>query len=287
MTFWLGLAALILVLLVLVYLFLIFPRVSNGADMEALRTQYAHRGLWNSRIPENSLSAFQRAMAHGYGIELDIQLSKDKKVMVFHDRNLKRMCGVDRRLSDLTYEELRHLRLAGTNETIPTLKEVLACINGKVPLMIEVKGEKEPLLCSRAARMLDTYPGAFCIESFSPLILNWFKNYRPSYARGQLVTKITHHERKGSRLVNFLLFHLLLNVLSRPDFISVNDSYRNRPVFLLCTKIFHTTGFSWTIRHAKDFQKCHRQGWFCIFEHLSPQKPNSHPIRSPKERNLP
>ena len=271
MTLVLGILGILAALLILLWGFLILPRVSGGADMELLRVNYAHRGLWNDRFPENSLSAFAMAARAGCGIELDIQLSKDRRVMVFHDGDLKRMCGVNKKVSELTCAELKQLRLLGTGETIPTLSEVLALINGRVPLMIEIKGERpDPALCVRTVRMLDAYNGPFCIESFSPLILRWFKHYRPSYARGQLVTKVTHHDRPGSRAVNFLLSHMLLNVLSRPDFISINGRFRKRPVFLLCTKVFHTPGFVWTVQTKKDLIGCQKQGLNGIFEKFLP-----------------
>ena len=270
MSFWIGLLALIALILVLLYLCAILPRLNGGADMEMLRGNYAHRGLWNEQVPENSLQAFALAVQSGYGIELDIRLSRDHVIMVFHDDDLKRMCGVNRRVCELTCAELKTLHLNGTSQTIPTLSEVLALVGGRVPLMIEVKGEDEPRLCKLASQLLDTYPGAFCVESFSPLILRWFKNYRPSYARGQLVTKVRASDRRGNPFVNFLLTHMLLNFMSRPDFISVNGLYRNRPVFLLCLQILRTPGFVWTVRNKKDFVICRKEGWMTIFEKFRP-----------------
>lgn len=268
-----GMIALILVIVILLYLFLIMPNVSHPADMDALCTGYAHRGLWDAKIPENSLAAFSRAVQAGYGIELDVQLSKDRQVMVFHDASLKRMCGVNRRVCDLTCAELKAMALKGTGQTIPTLSEVLALVKGRVPLMIEVKGETvQKALCVRIARMLDSYEGAFCIISFSPLILNWFKNYRPCYARGQLVTKVTNHQRKGSCFANFFLTHMLLNFLSRPDFISINQKYRKRLSMLLCTRVFHRVGFAWTVGSKKEYGECRRQGLFPVFEGIHPPR---------------
>ena len=266
-----GLVALVIVIFILLYFFLIMPNVSHPADMDALTMGYAHRGLWDEKIPENSLASFARAVQAGYGIELDVQLSKDRQVMVFHDASLKRMCGVNRRVSELTCAELKALALKGTGQTIPTLAEVLALVKGRVPLMIEVKGERvQKALCVRMVRMLDSYEGAFCIISFSPLILNWFKNYRPCYARGQLVTKVTNRQRKGSFFANFFLTHMLLNFLSRPDFISINQKYLKRPSVFLCTRVFHKVAFAWTVRSKKEYGECRRQGAFPVFEGIRP-----------------
>ena len=268
-----GILALVIVLLILLYLFLMMPNVSHTADMDALCDQYAHRGLWDEKSPENSLAAFAHAVQMGYGIELDVQLSKDKQVMVFHDPSLKRMCGVNRRVCELTCAELKVLSLKGSDQTIPTLAEVLSLVRGRVPLMIEVKGEQvETALCVRMSRMLDSYRGPFCVISFSPLILNWFKNYRPCYARGQLVTRVTKNDRKGSRIVSFLLSHMLLNFLSRPDFISMRFSCRKRPSFLLCTQVFHVCGFLWTLRNKKDYVECRKQGMLPVFEQIRPPR---------------
>ncbi|MBE6668403.1 MAG: glycerophosphodiester phosphodiesterase [Ruminococcaceae bacterium] len=272
MTVVIGAAVFALSVIILIYLFLISPRVSAPADMELLKGAYAHRGLWNERYPENSLPALKRAMENGFGIEIDIQLSKDKQIVVFHDDDLKRMCGVSKKVAELTLAELKALRLKETAETIPTLSEVLRLVHGKVPLLIEIKGERaDDRLCRGASLLLDRYNGAFCIQSFSPLIVRWFKRYRPNYARGQLVTKITSHTRKGSKTVNFLLTHMLTNFLSRPDFISINGHLRKRLGFLICTKLLHAEGFAWTIRNQKDFDICRKSGLSIIFEKFIPK----------------
>ena len=272
MAFALGLAALILALVLLLWLFLILPRIAGRADTDLIRCDYAHRGLWGNGIPENSLAAFAAAVRGGYGIELDLQRSKDGVVMVFHDNDLRRLCGVNARIGELSYTELKRLHLCGTAETIPTLSEVLSLVKGRVPLMLEIKGEQaDPILCQQVVRLMDAYMGPFGIVSFSPLILRWFKQYRPTYARGQLLTRVTHHQRKGSRAVNFLLSHMLLNFLSRPDFISVNKRYRHRPVLRLCHRFLHIPCFVWTARSKQEHRQYRKQGWFCIFERPQPQ----------------
>ena len=268
-----GILLLCAALLALLYLYLILPRVKGGADLELLRCPYAHRGLWNDQIPENSLPAFAHAMRRGYGIELDVQRTGDGCVVVFHDDSLKRLCGVDRTVGDLTLAQLRSLRLGQSDQSIPTLKEVLALVRGRVPLMIELKGERpDPILCQALTELLDGYAGPFSVISFSPLILGWFKKYRPSYARGQLVTKITKHVRRGSRPVNFLLSNLLLNCVSRPDFLSINGHNRHRLSFLICTRLFHTLGFVWTIRSKQEALLARKAGLFPIFEKILPPK---------------
>lgn len=268
-----GILALLIVLVFLSYLFLIMPNLSNPADMEALRTSYAHRGLWNEHVPENSMAAFARAVQKGYGIELDVQLSKDKKVVVFHDESLKRMCGVDRTVGELTVAELKSLRLKDSDQTIPLLAEVLAMVGGRVPLMIEVKGiEVKVALCVRLAKMLDAYRGAFSVISFNPRILSWFKSYRPCYARGQLVTNSKKKTRRGSRIANFFLTHMMLNFLSRPDFISVRKDLCRRPSIFLMIRVFRLQGFAWTVKTSEEWRACRRLKMLCVFEKIEPKR---------------
>ncbi len=262
---------LILIILFLVYLFLISPRLRDRADMDLLLVDYAHRGLWNETYPENSLPAFALASDAGFGIELDIQLTKDKRIVVFHDYDLKRMCGVDRKISELTYSELCEYRLRGTAFGIPTLAEVLKLVDGRVPLLVELKGEDGNIeLCKRAVALLDKYQGAFSVESFNPLLLRWFKKFRPRYARGQLVTKVTKKTRKGSTIVGFALTNLLLNVISRPDFIAVDGKIRKRPMIFLCERLFKAKVLVWTVRSRKDYELCRRERHHSIFERFIP-----------------
>lgn len=257
--------------LALAYLFLLMPRVANKADMELLEVNYAHRGLWNEEYPENSLPAFARAVSAGYGIELDIQLSKDKRIMVFHDASLKRMCGVDGKLCDYTCEELKKMKLLGTEHTIPTLAEVLGLVSGRIPLLIELKGETpDTELCARAADMLDKYRGAFSVESFNPFLLRWFKRFRPRYARGQLVTKMTHKTENRNAFINFVLSNMLTNVLSRPDFIAVSKGQRNTPMVHICESSFKAKVFVWTVRSDEEQAECEKEERNTIFESITP-----------------
>ncbi len=272
MTLYLGVAVFVTAMIALIYLFLISPRLSSGADMEPLDCDYAHRGLWSEHLPENSLSAFEAAARRGFGIELDIRLTKDKRIVVFHDDDLRRMCGVNKRVCELTLSELRALSLKGTRERIPTLSEVLRLIDGRVPLLIEVKGEAEPLLCRRASALLDTYSGAFCVESFSPIILRWFKKYRPSYPRGQLVTGISSVKRKGRLIIGFVLSNMLANFISRPDFIAIHQKKKRNLGFILCTRAFHAKGFIWTVRTPAERASCRRLGYHTIFEKFIPKE---------------
>lgn len=157
----------ILIVLILLYVFLLIPRLPRR-DMSALtKVDYAHRGLWNAQRPENSLSAFRSAVDAGYGIELDVHRTKDGVLVVHHDDNLKRVCGVDRRIAQSTLAEVRACHLSGTDEVVPTFDEVLEAVGGRVPLIVELKVEQNvDSLCSAVRERMQHYNGLWCMESF-------------------------------------------------------------------------------------------------------------------------
>ena len=201
---------------------------------------YAHRGLHSSdrKIPENSLAAFRLAAKEGYGIELDVQLSKDGKVVVFHDDTLDRVCGVHARVDDLTWEELSKLRLCGTEEVIPLFSEVLSSIDGCEALIVELKnGPRNRELCQKTLKLISGYHGNVCIESFNPMIVAWFRFHAPDLVRGQLATTLENYaddDIRGTKA--FVLHHTLLNFLARPQFIAYRIGPRP-PLVRLCTSL--------------------------------------------------
>lgn len=147
----------------------------------------AHRGLWTrGGAPENSLAAFQAACEAGYGVELDVHLSSDGEAMVFHDDDLKRMTGVEGKLQDRTAADLAELRLAGTDEAIPTLRETLALIGRRAMVHIELKtayGKVGPLE-QRVHELLIDHVGPTCVIGFNPYSHAWFADRFPGVLRG-------------------------------------------------------------------------------------------------------
>jgi glycerophosphoryl diester phosphodiesterase len=147
----------------------------------------AHRGLWRpDGAPENSLGAFQAACAAGYGVELDVHLSADGEAMVFHDNKLARMTGAEGRLRDRTAADLGALKLAGTDETIPTLREALVEIGHRAMVHIELKipfGEVGPLE-RRVHEIIADHAGPLCIIGFNPYSHAWFADRYPGVLRG-------------------------------------------------------------------------------------------------------
>ena len=132
------------------------------------RRTFAHRGLFDhlSR-PENSLAAFSAAVEHGYGIELDLQMTADGKIVVFHDESLQRMCSTPLKIEQSTFAELQKHPLLNSDQTIPLFSEVLQLVDGKVPLIVEIKSTEhyEPL-CLKVYDLLRRYPGDYCDEPY-------------------------------------------------------------------------------------------------------------------------
>ena len=268
---------LVLVILAVSYIFMVMPRVTDGADMDLQCADYAHRGLHGGTLPENSLPAFVAARDLGYGIELDLRMSADGEIFVFHDDSLLRMCGVKKSISAMKAAEVRSLFLSGTANRIPTLKEVLSLIDGQVPLLIEIKPDvNTPALCKRLCLIMDGYSGAFAVESCDPAVLIFFRKYRPRYARGQLVAKFTPKDAaKDARIPKnrfklFALTHLFTNVATRPDFIAIDGRLMREPAFLLSTRLFKRIGFVWTVRTKWQYELCRKQGLYAIFENIEP-----------------
>lgn len=188
----------------------------------------AHRGYYSNDlgIPENSISAFKRAIELNYIIELDVHILKDGNIVVFHDDNLKRMTGMDKKIKNTTYEEIKSLKLNNTNEHIPKLFDVLQIVNGKVPLLIELKYDtKLGTLEKQLIKILKDYNGLYAFQSFNPFSLIFLKKYCPSIPRGILVSNFK--KNKMNILKKILLKNMFLNFLIKPDFISVNYKYLN------------------------------------------------------------
>ena len=185
------------------------------------------------------MKAFRLAVEKGYGIELDVQLSADGVPVVFHDNTLARMCGVNRRVRELTLAELKALSLGGTEERIPTFQEFLEMVDGRVPLIVEIKMEKwDARIPAAANELLKEYKGPYCIESFHPGALVWYRKHRPDVFRGQLCTNF-NKEHMNHSLPYFLLGKMLTNIAARPDFIAYNWKYRNDLSRRICCDLYH------------------------------------------------
>ncbi|NLV86160.1 MAG: glycerophosphodiester phosphodiesterase [Clostridiales bacterium] len=197
---------------------------------------FAHRGLFSPDqfIPENSLSAFELAADSGYGIELDVRLTADDRIVVFHDDSLERVCDVEGSIEDSTWAQLKKLPLYESDEYIPLLSDVLNVVGGRSPIIIEIKPTKRKYeLCERLMEFIRSYNGEICVQSFDPKILSWFKKNAPDVLRGQLSQPAGDFGPDVSSVKAFAVGNLLTNFISRPHFVSYKIGKRP-PLVKLC-----------------------------------------------------
>lgn len=210
----------------------------------------SHRGIHdNQTIYENTLEAFKKAIDKGYSIEMDIRLTKDNKLVVFHDQNTKRITGIDKIVEKSTYQELNQQNTIH----IPLLEEVLDLVDGQVSLLIEIKQpNKVGKLESNLMTLLTNYSGKYAIQSFNPQVLYWFKKNYPHILRGQLSS---HLKNKNIPLYQkFILKNMLLNPIIKPHFISYK--YNELPINKI--KYYQKKNIKvlgWTITNKEDYQK--------------------------------
>lgn len=263
--------SLIICLLLLFYIFVLLRPGKTAAYPEAVLTDYAHRGAYGDDIPENSLAAFARAADNGCGIELDVQLSKDGEVMVFHDTFLERMTGMPGRCCDYTAAELCKMHLISTGETIPTFRDVLTLVNGRVPLLVELKGESlDTALCAPTAELLRAYHGEYIVESFNPCLLGWFARHEPDMIRGLLYTNVT--KQNGLSPISLLLGAMLLNRIARPQFLACDGRFCRRPAPWLFMHLYRTPVWVWTLSDAGQQIEWHEKGMRSIYEGFLPKQ---------------
>jgi len=185
-------------------------------DMNWLKNNnIAHRGLYTKNIPENSLDAFLNATKHGYDVELDLQLTKDKKIIVFHDNNLKRLCGIDQRIDQVPYSFLMPLKLKHTESKIPLFKEVLDTLPDSTHLMIELKtGKHNKELVTLFLETIKEYDFDFAVQSFDPRIVHMIKKHLPNIPHGY----ISNNKQVKSKILNFFVNLLPIHTWIKPDY---------------------------------------------------------------------
>ena len=259
-----------LVVLILLYLFLIAPR--NRRQMNKFKSvMYAHRGLHNGERAENSMSAFRAAVEGGYGIELDVRLSRDGKLVVFHDDTLDRVCGREGKVIDFTADELATFSLNGTSDGIPLFTDVLRLVDGRVPILVEIKEDPgNSRVSEKTCEILRDYKGDYIIESFNPLSLRTVKGIMPHIPRGILSHRYYSYEQYRKPLY-FILQSLLLNFLCRPAFIAYDHRHASAFGLRLIRTLFRTPTLAWTVRSAEEEATARKNGFDgIIFESYIP-----------------
>lgn len=283
--------ALVILILAVCGLWIFAQRCRRGHEAwpKLRRFRYAHRGYHNKpTVPENSMAAFRAAVEHGWGAELDVHLMKDGNLAVIHDASLKRTAGADVLIEDLTKADLANYVLEESFEPIPLLEHVLAVFEGKTPLIIELKSENgnHAALSEAVAKMLDKYPGDYCIESFDPRVVAWFAKHRPNVCRGQLSQNFLNTDHNLSRSTKFVLTNLLMNLLACPDFVAYKFDDRKNFGVSLCRKLWKPVEVAWTIRKKEDMETAEAEGKLVIFEHFDPESESLPLTREPKSSDL-
>ena len=269
------LSVLAVILSVLVVLYFLALRCRSGhKGLQALKGwHYAHRGLHGNSVPENSMAAFRLALENGYGIEFDVHLMADGELAVIHDASLKRTAGEDVRIEDLTKADLDRYQLEGTDEKIPLFLDVLKLYDGKAPLIIELKCERNnyAALSLAVCDALKGYHGTYCLESFDPRVVNWLKNNRPDMIRGQLTENFLKSPTAAMPwILKFLLTTQLMNFLTLPDFIAYKSADRKRLGNFVCRRIWGAAGVTWTVKSQEELDSVKKEDWIPIFEGFRP-----------------
>ena len=255
---------------------LLMPRRNQPGWEKLAGVRYAHRGLHDldAGVPENSMSAFRRAIEHGFGAELDVHLMADGNLAVVHDSGLTRVCGKPAFIEDLTAADLPGFPLLGSGEAIPLLEDVLALFEGGTPLIIELKAERGNAkdLTDRTMKALQGWRGTYCVESFHPAVLLRLKEKYPWVLRGQLSQNFLKGSEAGNLSLpeRFVLTNLLTTGLTRPDFIAYNHKDRYNPSLRLMRKLYGVHEVGWTVRDEGSMLELEQEAVAPIFEQFVP-----------------
>ena len=270
---WLIAGIAVLVVFV-VYLLLILPsRADKDAFAPFQGLMAAHRGLYekDQSVPENSLEAFRRAAEYGCGVELDVQLSKDGAVVVFHDDTVDRMTTEKGRVDSFTLKELQAMPLMGTEHRMPLFTDVMAVLDGVSPTIVELKSTPNyPELCEKTLAILRTLKGPYCVESFDPRIVRWFYKNAPDLTRGQLTEAYSYWRKAGLPVWRSVLMHtLFINFLTHPQFIAFGRG--KRPLCMLLGRKLGAKTVFWTEHPDSDHETLAKRYDCRIFEHYRPE----------------
>ena len=237
-------------------------------DVSWLKNGYfAHRGLHDKTHPENSLSSFKNAIDHGYDIELDLRITKDNEIVIVHDRNLKRLCNLDKNVEELTLSEIKSKNLLNSKEYIPTLKETLDSIPDNVFLMIEFKtSSKNKEIVREFKKIIKNYNHTYCVLSFNPFLVYRLRKELPNIIRGQVAKKFP----SKMLLFGFMMTHLMFNIITKPDFIIYKfENLPKRQLDRLSSKYLI---MSYTVKTQEQMDYIKSRYHNAVFENFLPKK---------------
>lgn len=232
-------------------------------------TPIAHRGLHskNAGIPENSLAAFQAAIDKGYAIELDILVTLNNMIVVFHDYDLEEMCGIKQKTELINDKNHLTLKLSKTEHTIPLLQDVFKLVKGRVPILVEIKRQPGNKKANQVIlNALTLYKYEFAVQSFDPFIVNWFTVHAPNFTIGQLCSDFKNE--KMNPISKFILKKFWLNK-KKPDFVAYNiDDLPKKHIQKMKDKGIPILG--WTVQNAETQKKAELLCDNIIFENFEP-----------------
>lgn len=230
----------------------------------------AHRGLHGPGVPENSLAAYKAAAAAGYAIELDVRLSSDRRLVIMHDRNTRRMTRHDFKVAETPAAQLTKLRLQGTAQTIPLLEDVLKTVRGRVPILIEIKyPTPAKSICPLIVQVLERYRGEVAVEAFDPRVVLWFRRHAHYLPRGQNAGTLPEYTSVPG-WVRWLLCCMPLNLLSRPQFIVFDVRDFPSRLLLFWEHVLHVPVLLWVVKTKRHQAVARSENFNVIFERLRP-----------------
>lgn len=240
----------------------------KGVPAWLLARPVAHRGLHSEGVPENTLAAFGAAIDAGLPIELDVQLTADDAMVVYHDADLQRLSERPERVRDVTVEQLRDMRVRGSDQHPPSLAETLDFVNGRVPILLEIKaGEQRYLRASATGAALRGYRGPVAVQSFDPYIVGWFHRNAPEIVRGQLAGSLAD-VRSISWGTRLLLQNLAFATVSRPHYVGYEFASTSKARSWLIRKRWPL--LLWTVAAHEDMGRALALGDNVIFEGFEP-----------------
>lgn len=229
-----------------------------------------HRGLHSgTAVPENSLLAFKKSIDANLPIECDIQFMKDETIVVFHDDTLERLTGIQGKISDLTLSHLENLYLYKTKEQIPTLTNLFTLVNGRVPILIEIKGRDfSPKKGNILKNIIKSYSGEIALQSFNPMALTWCRKNIPHIPRGMISYDWNNSGLKSYQ--KFLLRYMLFYFQVSPSFISIKSDYLDSTIINIIRNQFKIPILGWTIKSSDEVMQYKELMNNFIFENFSP-----------------
>lgn len=256
------------VALVLLVLLLTTIPTKKNKNMKWMKGYSFHRGKFSKdqSIPENSLAAIQASINQQVDIEFDVRITQDNQLIVFHDETLERMCGVDLYVENMTYDAVKEFYLKDTHQTIPTLKEVLDLVEGKVNLLIEIKPTQQiETVCQLVIQNLEYYNGNYAICSFHPMVVAYFKKHHPEIIRGQIIRNFLF-DKKQTFVNRIMLTINGFNFYTRSDFISVQYQMVE---WFTWMRFFNAFVCTWAVHDKKWLNRLKKKVDHMIIEYIN------------------